>query len=103
MSVCLGVRVKDPDVKKCPFKSTTPESASRHVRACIILGVGRCTCKCFITDWLQGWFNRHIMVYDREKAGSDISDFVVSILSENLLLGRRVHDVQKSYCHRHSR
>ena len=24
------------------------------------------------------------MVYDREKAGSDISDFVVSILSENL-------------------
>ena len=38
MSVCPGVRVEDPDVKKYPFKSTTPESASRDVGACTILG-----------------------------------------------------------------
>ena len=49
MSVCPGVRVEDPDIKKCPFKSTTPESTSRDVGACTILSVGRYICKCFIT------------------------------------------------------
>ena len=32
MSVCPGMRVEDPDVKKCPFKSTTPQ--------CMYVGVG---------------------------------------------------------------
>ena len=78
MSVCLGVKVEDLDIKKCPSKSTTPESASRDVGACTILSVGRCTCKCLITDWLQGQFKRHIVAYDQEKVGGYISNFVVS-------------------------
>ena len=70
--------IKNSYVKEGTFKTTTPKTVSSNIKPGTVLGNSRGTGECLAGDWLQGWFDAHIVAHFRHQLCCKISDLIVS-------------------------
>ena len=58
-----GIWVENPDIKKGPLKSSTPEPTHSNVKPCALLGVGSSMGKGFAFQGLEMGLNSNIVIY----------------------------------------
>ena len=77
MAVWRSEWVKNPNIKKCSFKSTSPKAIGHYVQPGTILCVYSGCIKGFTCDWLQGWFSSNAMTGFFQKRGSEVTQLIM--------------------------
>ena len=72
MTVCMGVRVEDPDIKNALSNRPPYNPLAEMSERVPPLMSADAPASVSSLIWVQGQFNRHIMAHDREEVGSDI-------------------------------
>ena len=71
------MRVENPDINECVFKSTTPETTYFYLQTSAILSDGSGSRWGLSSERLKVRLDSHIMAYLVEQRGSQIANLVV--------------------------